>query len=438
MKTTLAFIIGLIGLISPIAPIPCHAQGWEDGNTIGPRSQTGWLIGGDVIPSLEDNFTTARAAGAVNDTPADGKTPSQIRTVVDTDTTPHLSISGGTLAIDGGKLNVNGDPGMWYPAQQRVAGKALFARVVNSTGGSPSCGWDVNQFGGISDGFLTASVIRAIVSGANIVVTGTVNYPYDVCLILRPSGMLYLYKAGSWKLAYLVSTGTTTPVYPGIAQYNTAMTISGFRVPKNMFNLPVLASDSFMGRSSMATTDGNGHTEANGGSGLAWNTTGTWSVGTNKAYSSTTSTNTALLLLNTPNVIVDAAFSRGAANAEFGVIMNADTPQNPQNYMGVTHDGNTTLRLFKVVAGVSNSIAVSTIAYSEGAVLRVVHDNDFNEYRAFYGNAAGPANTANNVSQIKNNQYFGVVTYSPYPSVTNFSAWPRGNENQFSALDTLK
>src|SRR3990167_10633079 len=91
---------------------------------------------------LNDQFTTDRAAGAVNGTSAEptGGT----RTVVDTN--GKLSITGekASFAPSGAAL---GNPGLWYSSQSRVAGKVLLANVNVTATGQILFGWDTNQDG---------------------------------------------------------------------------------------------------------------------------------------------------------------------------------------------------------------------------------------------------------------------------------------------------
>jgi len=244
---------------------------------------------------LRDIFDYALAAGSVNNTPA---VPGPgLRTVTDTES--KLSLSGGQLSISGGKASPAwGDPGLWYEARSRTAGRLLLATLAAAdVTNSMEAGWDTAQSGALSANALriATDLIYPYSSGAAgpalaSVADGTTYY---LAVVLRATGALCFIKGGAftnWTLLWPGAADSTATLYPGLANYNAALTANNLRIPRRLW-LPVpLASDSFnRADGALGSTDGQGHAEGNGGSGLAWtHDVGAWAVSSNKAVGTPT------------------------------------------------------------------------------------------------------------------------------------------------------
>ena len=248
------------------------------------------MMGGGIRYLLRDLFTTDRAAGAINGTPAEPT--GQTRTV--TDTNSKLSIASAKLAFATGGVGA-GNPGLWYPAQTTVLGSILRGEITpGSTSSAGSIGWDTAAAGIIQDAlsFITGSVLQAIAAGVGVSVGVYTNgATYTVTIIPRANGFFFLIKggseypfntlvwlnttgaAGSWLIAAGVSTGTI-----GI------FTVDDLRNPAGVIYIPSpLAYDTFtranaaLGSSETTSPDGNTITA------IAWGFTGSWVVSSNTA-----------------------------------------------------------------------------------------------------------------------------------------------------------
>ncbi|KKU59050.1 MAG: hypothetical protein UX82_C0029G0001, partial [Microgenomates group bacterium GW2011_GWE1_47_12] len=199
--------------------------------------------------TLNDEFTTDRAAGAVNGTSAEptGGT----RTVADT--LSKLTIGNGTLnfaATGGGGMN----PGLWYTGQSRVAGKIMSCEYVG-TASRFYCGWDTSAS---ASHMTTAHSIRANPSSDFVIYPGATNVSsaltpgtsYRLVLVLRETGAYYYIKGGTytnWTLLWIGATDSTATLYPGVgtSDTTTVASIDNMRIPTEIWLPTPLAYDTF-------------------------------------------------------------------------------------------------------------------------------------------------------------------------------------------------
>lgn len=233
---------------------------------------------------LYDAFATARAAGAVNGTVSESPFPTGggvVRTVTDTES--KLSIAGGVLTFAGGKASpAVGDPGIWYPAQTRTAGKVLLAKIIPAVIDQygPYIGWDTNQSGtpgADALGMTVGGVLYNYTGGATGAALGFYTTAgIQTAIVLRAAGAFFLVKDVSnlWLLLFATSVNTSSSLYPYLSIYNAVFTADNIRIPVATWLPTPLASDGF---SLAGSTDGLGHAEQNGGAGLTW-TGATWTV----------------------------------------------------------------------------------------------------------------------------------------------------------------
>lgn len=249
--------------------------------------------GSPVSYLLYDQYTTARAGGAVNGTSAEpggtGTAGQNTRTV--TDTNSKLSITGAQLSAATGGVG-SGDPGLWYGSFARLAGRILIASLTtNSVTGRPGVGWDLTASGAIQDSvfFLDSTSLDVSINGTNRVV-GVIAQAtaYSVAVIMRANGFWYLIKGGAftnWSLLTTSLTGNAAGL-PAVGQSasgtTTIFVADDLRVPVSVYILPILAYDTF------TRADGAlGSTETTGpdsqvATALAWTGT-TYTISTNKA-----------------------------------------------------------------------------------------------------------------------------------------------------------
>ena len=186
--------------------------------------------------TLNDQFTTDRAAGAVNGTSAEptGGT----RTV--TDTNGKLSITGGALSTATGGVG-DGNPGIWYPLVTRAAGKIMVAEINRSTNGYQYAGFDVNATGAVTGNSIqfydTSMRAYDSVGGAPFIDTVASGTLYKLAIVTRTAGAYYFVKGGvftNWTLVYIHSGNNTASLYPAITNSTSAnnpFTADNIRIP---------------------------------------------------------------------------------------------------------------------------------------------------------------------------------------------------------------
>ncbi len=228
---------------------------------------------------LQDQFTTALAAGAVNGTIAEptGGT----RTVTDTES--KLSIASAALTFAGGKATPAwGDPGLWYSSVTRTAGKTLLGQInVSTVGGNGlQFGFPSNTTGGNArSGIRLASTNIALVEGGSFITnigTYSTATQYNLAVVLRSTGAYLFIKGGSfsnWTLLWVGAVDSTSTLYPAVFNNNIIFTADNIAIPTTLYTPVPLVSDGF----SASTTDGSGNAENNGTTGTSW-TGSTWTV----------------------------------------------------------------------------------------------------------------------------------------------------------------
>lgn len=438
---------------------------------------------------LRDLFAGDAAAGTLNGTPASGGPG--VRTVTDTEN--KLSVVGGVLSFAGGKATPEwGDPGIWYGAVERVAGRTMISYSVLADAVSYGmCGFDTAIGGQLSYALYINGGVLSITGGLAL---GTYAADsYKVACVARASGTFYFVKGGAfahWTLVWADGSGSLTPLYPGVSVYNAALTADNIRIPAQLWLPSPLASDSFTrANGALVSTDGLGHAEQNGGNGLAWTfDSGVWTVAGNVAvgtptlgaeldsgnlvvgnwYSITLDTvgsyfyagsatgqafrataTTALTALekvkqitpsslfasvtvSTPDVLAEAAVTL-TAGTQAGLVLNLDSAATPANFVIAYHNGTNCL-LEKCVAGVYTTVISAAATYSAGAVLRVIKDGT--AYRLYYNNALVGTGTISDAGIVSNARHGLFSTYSGN-SFDNFVVWARGTGGEYSALDSF-
>jgi hypothetical protein len=382
---------------------------------------------------LRDDFSSDKAAGSVNGTPAEPGPGTRV--VIDTNN--KLSIAGGVLSFATGGVGA-GDPGLWFGSLPMVLGRTVLG-VLNDTLDGLEIGLDSNQSG------VPLNTIRFNNDGVTLQIrqngTGvavgsfSLSTPYRCSIVLRNSaGSFYFIKGGlfsNWTLIWASSLGAglNFPVATVVVATSVG-TVDNLRFPTRLFIPFPLASDSFNRvNGALGLTDGAGHAEANGGQGLAWtDNVGTWAVLSNAAAASALSGGQAIATVptNSADAIIDVSATRSAGNV--GGIARF---QDSSNYLRFYHDG-TNAVCQQVVGGTPTTLRTAAAAYSAGAVLRLMVSGT--EGRLFYNNAAVGAVFTVPTSTFKDH---GLYTTNTGNSLDNFTVWARGTANEYSGLDTL-
>ncbi len=201
---------------------------------------------------LYDQFTTDRAAGAVNGTAADvGGT----RKVVDTNS--KLSISSSRLSFATGG-SVLGNPGLWYSSLTRASGKILIGSITQSDGSAVPgyFGFDTDQSSYPLENSFMVSNFNGITyinpmsggsTGPSLAIYSGLTCQYAV--ILRSSGAYYFIKGGTftnWTFLWSSTTPSTSTLYPAIVGDTTVVqTADNIRIPTSTWLPTSLAYDTF-------------------------------------------------------------------------------------------------------------------------------------------------------------------------------------------------
>ncbi len=394
---------------------------------------------------LEDRFEFDKAAGSVNNSLS---TSGHLRSA--TDAEGKLSIAGGVLTFAGGKATPAwGNPGLWYPTQARVAGKVLFAQFNITSAAQFEIGWDTNQAGQVSVGhaFNPASGMLWVVennAGRNC---GTYSQStnYQIAVILRDTGAFYFIRGGgftTWTLVWIGMAGSTAILYPGIANNNAIISADNVLVPQQLFPVVPIASDSFArADGALGTTDGAGHAEANGGSGLAWQLdTGVWTIASNLAVgaaTATVSTQFATINAGTVNTHTSAKLIACPLLSAGGVVVRLDDPVNPLNYVKAAFDGLGNVVTTEVVAGTPNVLSTVVKAFTAGDTLRLAMNAA--AWRCFHLTSAGVATLiASGTTNVLTGNFCGLYAGDSNVTFTNgFQCFSTGVEGQYAALNEL-
>ena len=110
------------------------------------------------------------------------------------------------------------------------------------------------------------------------------------------------------------------------------------------------------------------------------------------------------------DLIVKAAWNIPyfGSGIEAGVILNADSNTNPQNYAKVVHNGASTISLIKCVAGTLSTVYSGSVAYSAGKYVECRKSGT--TYQVFYnGSQIGTDQTISDAGII-GNKYHGLVS----------------------------
>lgn len=389
LKTVQTAISGYKGTLTTSAVELQHvfidriADAWG-ANFLLPVQQMDLLIRYTVIAvvtvtyALRDDFTDTRVAGAVNGTDA---TPGPgVRAV--TDAGGRLSVSDGAARIATGAGTVSLALGS---ALTRQAGLLLRQVVqVSSLTGAVGCGWVA---GGLLEGvvFANGSLIAAqgealataVSSGRVIGACGP--GVYEVFTVLRAAGAWLFVRGGRWlepTLVYTSVTGSAATVAPVTLGDTRAFDTWSWAVPEDGLitsEIPApVASDSF-NRPSLENTDGAGHAEANGGSGLPWIAQiGTWGISSNKARALMTVSSQAVATVETgaSDVLIE-----GKLETTGGWVGFTFRYVDANNYC-MARISTSYLRVYKRVAGVESQVASTGITYASGARLVVRVEGD--------------------------------------------------------------
>lgn len=338
---------------------------------------------------LRDEFSDTRAAGAVNGTPPTPG-PGGVRTV--TDTNSKLSVGGGIASFATGGAG-SGDPGIWYPAIARIAGRLMVARAT-ALSDRVGVGFDSDQSGNHSGGnalvFILGFGVQAQPLGVSVAAAPSAGVYQNSAIGLRSTGAIYFLvdSSNNWVVSWVSGYGTNASMYCSVAQVSASCSAAAefIRVPADLW-LPIpLTSDGF--GSSFGTTDGAGHAEGvtggigSGGGNVAWTQqAGTYANSAGKAAAATLSGGVAVATVPLPTKDVFAKVKVTRSAGAGGLTLRWT---DSSNYLYAEHDG-TNAYLKQVLSGSTTTLITAAATYSAGA--EIVADLNGTAGRLYWNNA---------------------------------------------------
>lgn len=386
-----------------------------------------------------ERFTTDRASGAINGTPAEPGVGD--RSAIDTESL--LSISGDKAIFSGGRASPGfGDPGLWLPGIIRSTGQ-IVAFEVNpyflEDGKACEIGLDTGQSGSTSAAFGIngETNVRIRLGGSYIVVDNalTAGERYIGFIVMRSVGYDFLLYGGTQYphpiLVYMARSGTDTTLYPALSNYNAAFSADFVIALRNLW-LPVpAASDGF---SSWGTTDGLGHIDNTGigagGNGYAWtNRNGIWTATGGVARASALSGLTqAIATISLGLPAADAWIAVELVTYVAGNIGVLTRYTSTNEHCKIYYNG-ASIIISDMVAGAATTILAQAVTFVSGARLQIMTIDT--TIRVWYNDAyIGTAE----MSTAPINGIKGIYTTNVGNTIDNYQVALRGTSNEYAYL----
>jgi hypothetical protein len=379
---------------------------------------------------LLDYFATNRAAGTIDGTQAEPV--GGARTVRDSLGTK-LSISDRLLRFASGGVT-GGDPGIYWPLQSRVSGKALTAKIIASTNAiRGEIGWDPNGTGTPDSGIVfstSGNIIVRITTALSAIVGAYTAGTYRAMIVMRPAGFHYLIQGEAfsyWRLLYssINSSADRSPYITVGASNAQAFDVEKLTLFKVLQILTPKVSDGFSG----VLTDGAGNAENNGPIGAAWtNRIGTVGRSGGAAIATALVGGIAIATLpaGTPNINLAAALSRVTTGV--GLVMRY---VDADNYVYIKRIA-ANIVVVKRIAGVETTLI--DLAMTESAGGRLFVSIVGSELRVAYNDASvGTLQTVSDAG-ISASGEMGLIFFDLDSTADNFVAWAAGVEGQYEHL----
>lgn len=316
---------------------------------------------------LNDNFTTAAAAGSI---PADAEPGPGTRTVADTGN--KLSLAGGSL-VDTTSNDWN--TGLRYGQYTWSNGKIAVARLQNdgarfntfllrSTSTIQTIGLGLPHVGLVSDSLVLQSAGSAYGPKIN---TWAYNTWFNVAIVLG-TNKAYLYVDGILNYIWHLTSYSFYPTLDAVPQSSKIAYCDFCRLaPAGQYLPTAIAFDTFT-RSDGAL----GNTETTGPDGqtisaLAWS--GNGSISSNKLV--TTAGGTAGIDAGDEDILVEVDIVC-AASQTAGIRVRLDSASSPADYLDIYLDRTTnTIKVDEVASGSPSNKSSTAFTYSAGKKLRV-------------------------------------------------------------------
>lgn len=401
------------------------------------RRVLGMTGGGGLRYLLRDEFTTDRAAGAVNGTLAEPGPGT--RTVLGTHGT--ILIESGLLKITGANTSY-GDPVVSFGGLTRTAGRVIIAKVTYTSSTGPH--WGITPVGTPALDTTEGTVAS---TGNQLYVLGNVQTTSPgtqiVAIVLRATGAYgFWYTESKWRLASVYSNGSTADLLLLANMYSSTATgmFDYIRVPVAKWLPTPLLSDGFA--SAFGTSDGLGHAEGvaggigAGGSGVTLsNAGGTWSVSGGKAINTAPSglvQELGIANLSCSDVYAGVSVVRALGN-EVGLGLCWDSDSSPANGLKIHSDGAGNIKVDKYVAGVKTNVSTTAFTYSAGA--RLVSTMNAGALRTYYNGALVKADTIVDAA-ILTGTHHGGYSNGGVSTLDDLTVYATGTGGEYSQLDS--
>ena len=408
--------------------------------------------GGGLRYLLRDEFTTDRAAGAVNGTAAEPGPGT--RTVVDVES--KITISSDALQLAPQVSAAYGDEELVYPPIARTAGRfiiaeSMFAGIASTdesafglwksaSGNSPANAGTIEHFLWFyRNGALYA---RSGTTGPSQL-SYAASTSYKFAIVLRTTGVFWFIKGGAftnWTLFEITNANTTATLYPAFVGYNRAFSSQYIRIPDTLWLPTPLVSDGY--GSNYGISDGYGHAEGiaggigAGGSGVTWsNAGGTWSTSGGKAINTSPSglvQQISVANLSCADVYAGASVVR-ALSQQVGLALNWDSASSPANGLLVYSDGAGNIKVDKYVSGSPTNVSTTAFTYSAGA--RLVCTMNAGALRVYYNDALITTATIVDAG-ILTGQFHGLFSSDASNTLDDLTIYATGTGGEYSQLDS--
>lgn len=388
---------------------------------------------------LKDDFTTALSAGSVNGTACEPGPGTRNATAA------NVAITGGAIVSTGD--GTWGHAG-WYigAGRTRVPGLLMgmsFKSPVNGETGDFGATSTTNfSFPGYNwNGFTIASSLVLSARGdagatSPALYSFSANTEYPIMQAFKTAGRQIFLKDTVWRLLWVGSNGTDSPLYPGGTQLNAvALTNDKVKCPTARYLAPPLAFATFAAVwGSTEGYAGDGGYGVGGGS-LAWTTQlGTYVTSGGKANATaidgTKNVAIATVDCGNANVYGQCDLARAA-----GSVGNVWRYIDADNYLFSYHDG-TNFVLKQRLATVETTLLTAAATYSAGATGVVALDG--NSAYLFYNNVRiGAVGTINAAFAAATQHGLYTDTVNVGNTQDNFAVYARGTGGEYVILDSF-
>lgn len=388
---------------------------------------------------LRDDFTTARAAGATNDTaPEPGGGGNRIVA----DTNSKLSISGKVAEFATGGAAA-GNPGLWWTnSYARTYGRVVVAKFTPfGSGNTLGAGWDNNTTTVLTEAirFINTATIAAVANNVAVNVGAyTGLFTYQVAVVQRAAGGFMLVQGGDypvWTLLWDHKAGTVA-LFPGAGCISTLSVadLRSVRVPNELFSIIPLAYDTFTRADGVLGSSETTGPDSQVTTARAYTSVlGTWAITSNAAGASALSGGLAIAVIDVGVADVHHSVNLTRSASTVSIIARYVDVSN-YVYAQLLNDGADKVTLRKVVAGVDSEVLAPTaVTYAAAAPLRIFARGV--KFRIFYNKLAVGSSQTISDATLQTGTSVGLRTADTSNVFDGLETYAAGTELQYSRLN---